>query len=88
MVYRRFRPHVERVDGTDQGIGPLRDKIMKAVTERYAPSLRQVVERLARLARSLHSEGLKEQAKSIETTIADLEWQCEELDSNELTTVA
>lgn len=57
---------------------------MKAVAERYAPTLDQVVERLGRLARSLQSEGLEEQASSIETTIADLRWQCEVLDSDEL----
>lgn len=56
---------------------------MRAAAERYAPTLDQVVERLGRLARSLHSEGLEEQASSIETTIADLQWQCEVLDSEE-----
>lgn len=56
---------------------------MKAVVERYAPSLDQVVDRLTLLARALHSEGLKEQASSIETTIADLQWQCEVLDSDD-----
>jgi len=56
---------------------------MKAVVERYAPSLDQVVDRLTHLARSLHSEGLEEQASSIETTIADLQWQCEVLDSDD-----
>jgi len=57
---------------------------MKAVVERYAPSLDQVVDRLTHLARSLHSEGLEEQASSIETTIADLQWQCEVLDSDDM----
>lgn len=57
---------------------------MRAVADRYAPSLDQVVQRLTRLARSLRSEGLEEQASSLETTIADLRWQCEALDSVEL----
>lgn len=57
---------------------------MRAVADRYAPSLDQIVERLTRLARSLQSEGLEEQASSVETTIADLQWQCEVLDSVEL----
>lgn len=56
---------------------------MRAIAERYAPTLDQVVERLTRLARSLQSEGLDEQASSIETTIADLQWQCEVLDSED-----
>lgn len=60
---------------------------MRAVAERYAPTLHRVVENLGRLARSLHSEGLEQQASSIETTIADLQWQCEVLDSEELESV-
>ena len=60
---------------------------MRAASERYAPTLDQVVERLARLARSLHSEGLNEQANSLETTVADLQWQCEALDSSQLEAV-
>ena len=61
---------------------------MKAVVDRYAPTLTQVVDRLSRVADSLHSDGLKEQAKSIETTIADLQWQREALDSAELEPVS
>lgn len=57
---------------------------MRAAIEGHARSLDAIAKRLANLARSLQSEGLEEQAKSIETTIADLEWQGEELDSNEL----
>lgn len=60
------------------------ENVMKAVLKRYARSLDLVVERLADLAGLLQSEGLEEQAKSIETTIADLQWQCEELDSEQL----
>lgn len=37
-----------------------------------------MAERLAEVARSLRSDGLEEQAQSIETTVADLDWQCEE----------
>lgn len=61
---------------------------MKAVADRYAPTLTQVVDRLSSLADSLHSDGLKEQANSIETTIADLQWQREALDSAELEPVS
>ena len=57
---------------------------MKPTTERYQRSLRSVAERLADVARSLHSEGLEEQAQSVETTVTDLTWQCEVLDSQEL----
>jgi hypothetical protein len=60
---------------------------MQAVAERYAPTLDQVVDRLGRLARALRSEGLEEQASSIATTIADLQWQCEVLDAEELDSV-
>jgi len=60
---------------------------MKAVADRYAPTLSQVVDRLSFLADSLYSDGLIEQAASIETTIADLQWQCEVLDSAELESV-
>lgn len=48
----------------------------------YQRRLRSVAERLADVARSLHSDGLEEQAHSIETTVADLDWQCEEFDSD------
>lgn len=48
----------------------------------YQRSLRSVAERLADVARSLHSDGLEEQAQSIETTVADLDWQCEEFDAH------
>lgn len=62
-------------------------RIMKAVTERYEPTLNQVVDRLDGIARSLYAEGLEEQASSIETTIADLQWQCEVLESRQLEAV-
>lgn len=55
---------------------------MKPETKNYQRSLRSAAESLARVARSLHSEGLEEQAHSIETTVADLDWQCEEFDSD------
>lgn len=52
-----------------------------------SPSLRRsiqtVMKRLARIAVALDSEGLEDEAKSLETTIADLHWQCEELDQLE-----
>lgn len=55
---------------------------MKSATKNYQRSLRSVAERLAEVARSLHSDGLEDQAHSIETTVADLDWQCEEFDSD------
>lgn len=55
---------------------------MKPETKSYQRSLRSVAERLAEVARSLHSDGLEEQAQSIETTVADLDWQCEEFNSD------
>lgn len=55
---------------------------MKPETKNYQRSLRSVAERLADVARSLYSDGLEEQAQSIETTVADLDWQCEEFDSD------
>lgn len=57
---------------------------MKPETTTYQRSLRSVAERLADVARSLHSDGLEDQAQSIETTVADLDWQCEEFNSDEL----
>ncbi|MGH3651185.1 MAG: hypothetical protein ACRDU9_10810 [Acidimicrobiia bacterium] len=42
-------------------------------------SLQTEMSRLAAIAGALNSEGLAEEAQSLETTIADLEWQCEEL---------
>ena len=53
---------------------------MKSDTKSYQRSLRAVAGRLADVARSLRSDGLAEQAQSIETTVADLDWQCEEFD--------
>ncbi|MFP3883585.1 MAG: hypothetical protein ACLFRT_12550 [Actinomycetota bacterium] len=55
---------------------------MKPETKNYQRSLRSVAESLAQVARSLHSDGLEDQAHSIETTVADLDWQCEEFDSD------
>lgn len=55
---------------------------MKPETKNYQRSLRSVARRLAEVARSLHSDGLERQAYSIETTVADLDWQCEEFDSD------
>ncbi|HZD22316.1 MAG TPA: hypothetical protein VE569_02790 [Acidimicrobiia bacterium] len=60
---------------------------MKPVLKRYARTLDHEVERLMELARSLHSDGLEEQALSLETTVADLQWQCEQIDSTELASV-
>lgn len=57
-------------------------KTVKSETKNYQMNLRAVAERLAEVARSLHSDGLEEQAQSIETTVADLDWQCEEFDSD------
>lgn len=57
---------------------------MKPITERYQRSLRSAAELLSEVARSLHSAGLEEQAHSVETTVTDLTWQCEVLDSHEL----
>lgn len=37
------------------------------------------MKRLAAIAGTLTSKGLVDEAKSLETTIADLTWQCEEL---------
>lgn len=56
---------------------------MKTETKSYQRSLRAVAERLADVAQSLHSDGLEEPAQSIETTVADLDWQCEELDADD-----
>lgn len=55
---------------------------MKSEVRSYRKSLRSVAERLDNVARSLRSNGLEEQAQSIETTVADLDWQCEEFDSD------
>lgn len=41
------------------------------------------IKRLTAIADTLSSEGLEDEAKSLETTIADLRWQCEELDEVE-----
>lgn len=57
---------------------------VKPETRRYQRSLRSVAEHLAAVAQSLHSDGLEEQAQSIETTVADLDWQCEEFASENL----
>lgn len=54
---------------------------VKSEIRSYQRSLRSVADRLANVARSLRSNGLEEQAQSIETTVADLDWQCEEFDS-------
>lgn len=55
---------------------------LKSEKRSYQRNLRSVAERLADVARSLHSDGLEEQAQSIETTVAGLDWQCEEFDSD------
>lgn len=57
-------------------------KTLKSEAKNYQMSLRAVAQRLAEVARSLRSDGLEEQAHSIETTVADLDWQCEEFDSD------
>lgn len=53
-------------------------------TRSYQRSLRSVAERLANVARLLRSDGFEEQARSIETTVADLDWQCEEFNSEDV----
>lgn len=57
-----------------------------------APTLRRriqsVIERLTGIAENLHSEGLEDEAMSLETTIADLHWQCEEMDELETVSAA
>ena len=37
------------------------------------------MKRLAYISGTLSSKGMEDEAKSLETTIADLGWQCEEL---------
>lgn len=43
-------------------------------------SIQTEIKRLAAIADTLSSEGLEDEAKSLETTIADLRWQCEEFE--------
>lgn len=52
---------------------------MSATTTSHLVKLGEVIERLSSIARRLSHEGLQDEAKSIETTIADLDWQREEL---------
>jgi hypothetical protein len=53
---------------------------MRTQTKRCQHELRTVAETLDYVARLLRSEGLEQPAKSVETTIADLGWQCEQLE--------
>lgn len=53
---------------------------MMTVSPSIRRSIQIVMKRLARISAALDSEGLEDEAKSLETTIADLHWQCEELD--------
>ena len=53
---------------------------MKTASPSLRRSIQTAMKRLARIAAALDSEGLEDEAKSLETTIADLHWQCEELD--------
>jgi len=52
---------------------------MRIVTSTPTRSIQTVMKRLAAIAGALDSNGLEDEAKSLETTIADLYWQCEEL---------
>ena len=52
---------------------------MKVKTRPHQDNIEKVISRLASIARRLRSEGLGEQAKSLDTTIADLGWQRDEL---------
>jgi hypothetical protein len=48
-------------------------------TPRYGTTLRRVIQQLGRLADEMTEGGLREEAASLETAIADLEWQKSEL---------
>lgn len=52
---------------------------MRIVSSTPTRSIETVMKRLAAIAGALDSKGLEDEAKSLETTIADLTWQCEEL---------
>lgn len=55
-----------------------------SVTHKVHPSdLQTVIQRLSSMARTLDSEGRNDAAKSLETTIADLRWQVEEIQTTE-----
>jgi hypothetical protein len=56
---------------------------MKVVDTSYKNNLQSVMDRLGAIAGALNSEGLEDEAQSLKTTIADLEWQCEELSERE-----
>jgi hypothetical protein len=45
----------------------------------HRSNLEAVMERLAKIARALSLEGRNDAAHSLETTVADLRWQCDEL---------
>ena len=45
----------------------------------HRSNLEAVMERLAKMARTLSLEGRNDAAHSLETTVADLRWQCDEL---------
>jgi len=48
-------------------------------TPRYGKTLRRVIQQLGRLANEMSEGGLREEAGSLETAIADLEWQNSQL---------
>ncbi|MFZ0014909.1 MAG: hypothetical protein WAL25_12440 [Acidimicrobiia bacterium] len=48
-------------------------------TPRYGKTLRRVIRQLGRLANEMSEGGLKDEAGSLETAIADLEWQKSQL---------
>jgi hypothetical protein len=52
---------------------------MKVVKSTPRRSIQTVMKRLAYISGTLSSKGMEDEAKSLETTIADLGWQCEEL---------
>jgi len=47
----------------------------------HRSNLEAVMERLAKIARALSLEGRNDAAHSLETIVADLSWQCDELGS-------
>lgn len=56
---------------------------MKVVRSTPRRSIQTVMKRLADISGTLSSKGMEDEAKSLETTIADLSWQCEELGERE-----
>lgn len=58
---------------------------MKVVKSTPRRSIQTVMKRLTTISGTLNSSGLEDEAKSLETTIADLGWQCEELGEREST---